>query len=140
MINDRDSLYSGNLKSVIRLLKNMIADMPDYKKKTVKNLSSYDLAAIAFHMSTNLNVPGYMKLALVEKTRAHLDLLNSIKAYRDTLDVPDGSRKIFNEESKTEALEVLTNEITDLATAIYEELRPYSATYDGSVILNKSVF
>ncbi len=140
MINDRDSLYSGNLKSVIRLLKNMIADMPDYKKRTVKNLSSYDLAAIAFHMNTDLNVPSYMKLALVEKARAHLAILNSVKAYRDTLDVPDGSRKIFNEESKTEALEILTNEISDLAKAIYEELKPFSHSYDANVILNKSVF
>ncbi|WP_165745023.1 hypothetical protein, partial [Pseudoalteromonas sp. Z9A6] len=140
MINDRDSLYSGNLKSVIRLLKNMIADMPDYKKRTAKNLSSYDLAAIAFHMNTDLDVPSYMKLALVEKARAHLAFLNSAKTYRDTLDVPDGSRKIFNEESKTEALEILTNEISDLAKAIYEELKPYSQRYDANVILNKSVF
>lgn len=140
MINDRDSLYAGNLKSVIRLLKNMIADMPDYKKKTVKSLSSYDLAAIAFHMNTDLNVPSYMKLALVEKTRAHLALLNSVKAYRDALDVPDGSRKIFNEENKTEALEILTNEVSDLAKAIYKELQPSSTIYDANVILNKSVF
>ena len=140
MINDRDSLYSGNLKSVIRLLKNMIADMPDYKKRTVKNLSSYDLAAIAFHMNTDLNVPSYMKLALVEKSRAYLEVLNSVKAYRDTLDVPDGSRKIFNEESKTEALDILTNEISDLAKAIYEELKPFSHSYDANVILNKSIF
>lgn len=140
MINDKDLLYSGNLKSVIRLLKNMIADMPDYKKKTVKNLSSYDLAAIAFHMNTDLNVPRYMELALVEKARAHLEILNSVKAYRDTLDVPDGSRKIFNEESKNEALEILTNEISDLAKAIYEELKPFSHSYDANVILNKSVF
>lgn len=140
LINDKDSLYSGNLKSVIRLLKNMIADMPDYKKRTAKYLSSYDLASIAFHMNKDLNVPSYMKLALVEKVRAHLALLNSVKAYRDSLDVPDGSRRIFNEENKTEALEILTNEISDLAKAIYEELRPFSTTYDANVILNKSVF
>lgn len=140
MINDRDSLYSGNLKSVIRLFKNMIADMPDYKKRIAKNLSSYDLAAIAYHMNADLNVPNYMKLALVEKARAHLALLNKAKLYRDTLDVPDGSRKIFNEEGKTDALEILANEISDLAKAIYEELRPFSKEYDANVILNKSVF
>lgn len=139
MINDRDSSCSGNLKSVIRLLKNMIADMPDYKKRVVKNLSSYDLAAIAFHMKDNLNVPGFMKLALVEKARSHLEILNSEKTFRDALNVPDGSRKIFNEEKKTEALEILTNEISDLARAIYEELKPYSHIYDANVILNKIV-
>lgn len=31
-INDKDATCSGNLKCVIRLMKNIIADMPDYKK------------------------------------------------------------------------------------------------------------
>jgi hypothetical protein len=140
MINDRDHIFSGNLKSVIRLLKNMIADMPDYKKVKAKKLSSYDLAAISYHMNQDLNVPQYMKLSLIEKTRAHLSLLNSVETYRNSLYVPDGSRKIFDNENKTEALEILTNEITDLATAIYKEIEPYSNGYNSSVILNKSIF
>lgn len=140
MINDRDRLYFGNLKCVIRLLKNMIADMPDYKKRVAKNLSSYDLAGIAFHMDQDLSMPTYMRLALIEKTRSHLSFLNSLKPYRDTLDVPDGSRKIFNSNEKVEALEILTKEITDLATSVYVELQPLGSTYDSSVILNKSVF
>ena len=140
MINDRDTQFSGNLKCVIRLMKNMIADMPDYKKRAAKKLSSYDLAAIAFHMNADLNVPQYMRLSLVEKTRVHLSLLNSAKTYRDTLDVPDGSRKIFNTDEKAGALEVLTSEITDLANAIYKELEPYKVGYDSNVILSKSVF
>jgi len=139
IVNDRDFKFSGNLKCVIRLLKNMVADMPDYKKMSVKKLTSYDLAAIVFHMDTGLNLPQYMRLALVEKTRAHLALLNSVKDYRDTLDVPDGSRKIFDTDEKAEALEILTNEITDLATAIFKELQPYKPAYDSNVILNKSI-
>lgn len=139
LINDRDLQYSGNLKCVIRLLKNIIADMPDYKRKIAKKLSSYDLAAIAYHMDKNLNASQYMRLSLVEKTRSHLYLLNSLKIYRDTLDVPDGSRKIFDMDEKSDALEVLTSEITDLSTAIYKELSPYSTVYDSDVILNKSV-
>ncbi|WP_444935249.1 hypothetical protein ACJJIW_11765 [Microbulbifer sp. JMSA004] len=140
MINDRDTQFSGNLKCVIRLMKNMIADMPDYKKRTAKKLSSYDLAAIAFHMNADLNVPQYMRLSLVEKMRAHLSLLNSFKSYRDTLNVPDGSRKIFNTDEKAEALDILTREITNLATAIYNELEPDKVGYDSNVILSKSVF
>ncbi|MEC6833595.1 hypothetical protein VXS06_17665 [Photobacterium toruni] len=140
MINERDDIFSGNLKSVIRLLKNMIADMPDYKKIKAKKLSSYDLAAIAYHMNQDLNVPLYMKLSLIEKTRAHLSLLNSIKTYRESLFVPDESRKIFDNEKKTEALQILTNEITDLAKAIYKEIEPYSNDYNSSVILNKSIY
>lgn len=139
MINDRDSLYFGNLKCVIRLLKNMIADMPDYKKRVAKNLSSYDLAGIAYHMDRDLSVPQHMRLALIEKARSHLYLLNYVKTYRDRLDVPDGSRKIFDSSKKSDALEILTNEITDLANSVYEELQPLGSTYDSSVILSKSV-
>jgi hypothetical protein len=84
LVNDRDALYGGNLKSVIRLMKNMIADMPDYKKRVVKQLSSYDLAAIGYHMNENLYAPYYMKLSLVEKTRAHLALLLAAKDYRSS--------------------------------------------------------
>lgn len=140
IINDRDVIYTGNLKCVIRLLKNVIADMPDYKKRTAKNLSSYDLAAIAYHMDTSLDVPQYMRLSLVEKTRAHLDILNSLKAYRDTLYVPDGTRKIFDNDDKTAALKILTDEMTYLSTAIYKDLKPYNEGYDSHVILNKSVY
>lgn len=139
MINDRDAIFSGNLKCAIRLLKNMIADMPDDKKKIAKKLTSYDLAAIVYHMNQDLNVATYMRLALVEKTRAHLALLNSIKSYRDSLVVPDGSRKIFDASEKEAALQVLTSEVTDLVSAIYKELKPYSTQYDSNVILNKSV-
>lgn len=35
-VNEKDAIYSGNLKSVARLLKNMIADMSDDKKNIVK--------------------------------------------------------------------------------------------------------
>lgn len=140
MINDKDFQYSGNLKCVIRLLKNMIADMPDYKKSVTKKLSSYDLAAIAFHMNENLSAPKYMRLSLVEKTRAHLDLLNTNKMYRESLYVPDGSRKIFDNEDKTKALDILANEISDLALAIYKELSPLGLIYDSNIILDKAVF
>jgi len=48
-VEDRDAMYSGNVKRVARLLKNMIADMPEYKKTVAKKLSSYDIAAIAYN-------------------------------------------------------------------------------------------
>ncbi|AZP14142.1 nucleotidyltransferase family protein [Undibacterium parvum] len=140
LVNDRDSKYAGNLKCVIRLMKNLIADMPDYKKRIAKRLSSYDLAAIGYHMGENLSLPTYMRLGLVEKIRAHLALLWEIKAYRDNLHVPDGSRKIFDDENKVAALEILTNEFTDLAKSIFQELKPFNSFYDSSAILNKAVF
>jgi len=138
-VNDRDSLYSGNLKCVVRLMKNMVADMPDYKKRVAKRLSSYDLAAIGYHMNKDLNLPSYMRLGLVEKTRSHLSLLLGEKEYRESIYVPDYSRKIFDTGEKTAALEILAKECEDLANAIFKELKPLQYGYDPSIILNKYV-
>lgn len=139
-INDRDSSYDGNLKCVIRLIKNMIADMPDHKKRTAKKLSSYDLAAISYHMNQSLQTPYYLKLSLVEKARSHLALLLALPEYRDSLFVPDQSRKIFNNEEKVEALSILSEEMNDLAYAIFKELKPLHSAYESDSILTKAIF
>lgn len=139
LISNKDDIYNGNLRNVIRLMKNMVADMPDYKKNVAKKLSSYDLAAIAYHMDSDLYISYEMRLGLVEKTRAHLHglLINSF--LRATLDVPDGSRKIFDTSEKLRALEVLTNEFTSLSESIFKDLNPLVETYDSRAILNKRV-
>jgi hypothetical protein len=139
LVNDRDTNYSGNLKCVVRLMKNMVADMPDYKKIVAKRLSSYDLASIGYHMNRDLELATYLRLGLVEKTRSHLSLLLGAKEYRETLDVPDGSRKIFDKEEKIAALKIIANEFDDLANSIFKELKPFQSTYDPSVIINKRV-
>lgn len=139
LINGRDFLYQGNLKRVIRLMKNMVADMPDYKKKVVKRLSSYDLAAIAYYMEGNLSVPIYMQLSLVEKTREHLNHLMDSWKYRNMLYVPDGSRKIFDRDDKVQALEILAKECSDLAESISQQIEPHYY-YDPSILQNKPVF
>ena len=139
-VNDKDALYDGNLKRVIRLMKNMVADMPDYKKRQAKKLTSYDLAAIGFHMDSSLQESPYNQLALVEKLRYHLDLLKVLEDYRDSLYVPDGTRKIFDSEDKKEALRILSQEVDDLATSIFKQLKPYDNTYDSESLKNKLVF
>ncbi|MGK0271056.1 MAG: hypothetical protein ACI88H_001709 [Cocleimonas sp.] len=140
-VNDRDQVYLGNLKKVIRLMKNQVADMPDYKKRVVKKLSSYDLMAIGYDMNEQLNCPYYMSLTLVERLRSHLSLLVASKALRDLLIVPDGSRNVFNTEDKIEALQILYSEVSDLAEAIYKSIRPLGQTlYDSKVLTEKAVF
>lgn len=140
-VNEKDALYSGNLKRVVRLMKNLVADMPDYKKRVAKNLSSYDLTAIGYEMNDQLQCPTYMSLALVEKLRNHLFLLYSFKSIRDLLIVPDGSRKVFDSEDKVEALGILYNEVSDLAASIYKSLQPYShLQYDANTLINKHVY
>ena len=140
LISDRDFIYNGNLRHVIRLMKNMIADMPEYKRNVANKLSSYDLAAIAYHMDSNLSLPFEMRLGLVEKTRAHLKSLLLNSSWRYSLDVPDGSRKIFDKTEKDQALEILEKEFTALAEALFKDIRPFiQSTYDSSVVLNKRV-
>jgi hypothetical protein len=139
VVNKKDAEYSGNLKCVIRLMKNMIADMPDNKKRIAKKLSSYDLAAIAFHMNEDLRLPSYMRLGLIEKTKSHLIYLRINEYYRNSLDVPDGTRKIFDNSEKISALEILSQEINDLAESIFKEIKPYASRYEPSIILEKIV-
>ena len=137
--SERDAQYSGNLKKVVRLLKNIVADMPAYKKNKAKALTSYDLAGIAYHMDERLNIPSYMSLALVEQSRDFIGLLKYSETYRNTLQVPDDTRKIFDKDSKTEALEILSKEIDDLAYSIFKELRPALESYDSDVITSKVI-
>lgn len=144
LISKRDDIYNGNLRSVIRLMKNMVADMPEYKKTKAKKLSSYDLAAIAYHMGYELNMPFNLRLGLVEKTRHHLNYLVLNKTLIDSLYVPDGSRKIFDDEKyteKVEALKILSSDMIDLAESIFKDISPYYSlgTYNGSLILNKKI-
>jgi len=140
LVHERDSIYSGNLKCCIRLIKNMVADMPEYKKSIAKKLTSYDLAAIGYHMNEELRVPSYMRLGLVEKIRAHLELLSISSEYRESLRVPDGSRVIFDESEKVSALKILHKEFSDLAKSIYSELAPYKTIYDSAIIMKKHVW
>ncbi len=140
-VNERDALYLGNLKRVVRLMKNLVADMPDEKKRVAKKLSSYDLTAIGYEMNEKLRCPIYMTLALVEKLREHLYTLYSFKNIRDSLIVPDGSRKVFDYDDKVDALGVLYNEVYDLAVSIYKTLHPFSySQYDAKAIINKVVY
>ena len=143
LISTRDGEYNGNLRSVIRLMKNVVADMPDYKKKKAKKLSSYDLAAIAYHMETQLYIPYELRLGLVEKTRKHLEKLIVDNSYRNSLLVPDKSRKIFNLEQdpeKLEALKILFSEIDDLAKLIHQDLAgAFQFDYNPDTVLNKKI-
>lgn len=138
-VDSKDNQYSGNLKKVIRLLKNIVADMPEYKKGKAKKLSSYDLAGIAYHMNDQLNVPYYLSLTLVEQTRIHLNSLSDNVDYRRGLKVPDDTRFIFDDDEKIDALEILAKEVEDLALSIFKELRPSAERYDSSLIKSKII-
>lgn len=138
-IDERDTVYSGNLKKVARLMKNVIADMPDYKKNKAKKLTSFDIASIAFSMNERLLCSQYLPLTLLENLRSYLLILSYLDEPRNSLMVPDESRKIFNSEEKTEALRILYTEINDLAIAVQKTISPYQEKYDGETLKRKQV-
>lgn len=137
LVNDKDEKYSGNLKCVVRFLKNIIADIDnDEKQKIAKKLSSYDLAAIGYHMNDELHVGyyqtqdefNYARLKLVNKTKKFLELLRDNAQYRNSLDVPDGTRKIFNNTEKNKALDILIDEIGSIEFEIFRFLMKHFGT------------
>lgn len=128
----------GGLRKVIRLLKNIRYDAtPEIK------LSSYDIASMAWHMSNvDLQVPFGVDLLLVERARSHLKFILEHAWYRDTLWVPDNSRKIFEKADTLSATARLYAEVDQLAKDIYSQLDPlghyYSRPY--SQVLAKAVY
>lgn len=138
-VNDRDAIYEGNLKKVARLMKNIIADMPQYKKEKAKKLTSYDIAGIAYAMDRDLACSRYLPLVLLENLRSYLLILSYLDEPRNSLVVPDETRKIFDSNEKVEAVKILYAEVNDLAESIQRVIAPYQSKYDGSLLKNKQV-
>lgn len=121
LVNEKDAIYSGNLKKCARLLKNLVADMPDYKNVKAKKLSSFDIVGICYNMDSLLNVSTYTPLALVDSVRTQLGRLRYIPEARN-IRVPDGSREVFDNPEKLEALEIIHDEVVSLAEALFRDI------------------
>jgi hypothetical protein len=138
LVQDKCNAASGALRKIIRLLKNL-----KYDADTKIDLASYDIAAIAWNMTeTQLFVPYGVDLLLVERARACLEIVTSSEQYRNSLWVPDGSRKIFDRPEKISATRQLGSEIDRLAKDIHKELDPLGALYNRAYYpasLNRSV-
>lgn len=129
---------SGALRKVIRLLKNLRFDATP-----AIELSSYDIAAIAWHMTqAELSVPFYVDLLLVERARLHLSFVVNNEWYSSGLLVPDGSRKIFDVPSKLEAASSLYSELERLASDIVNDLDPLAGVLSKarSQVLSRAIF
>ena len=138
-VHERDVHYNGNLKKVVRLMKNIVADMPDYKKNKAKKLSSYDIASIAFAMDDKLACSQYFPLVLLENLRSYLLIVAYLDEPRGSMMVPDESRKVFNTDDKLEAVKIIYGEINDLAIAIQKVISPLNENYDGTILKNKHI-
>lgn len=137
LIEDKCVNVRGGLRKCIRLLKNLRYDA----SKSI-DLSSYDIAAIAWHMlDQDLVVPFGVDLLLVERVRAHLKVMLDLPAYRATLQVPDGSRLIFDKPEKASALANLYKEVEQLSSDLAREINPLAAHagLPRSQVLNKAI-
>ncbi len=140
VINDRDSSYNGNLKKVCRLLKNLKADAEQSVMATLKPLSSYDIAGLAYHMSHKLRIPMYYELGLVSNTREFLlEVLSNDCAIGETLITPDGSRKILDSKVKKDAAIALTHELCKLHDDIAISLSPSNKEHGSMILKSKAV-
>lgn len=120
LVEQKDKLYNGNLKRLVRLLKNLIADMPDAKNVTARKLSSFDLVSIVYRMDDLLECEESAPLLLVDRLLKQLNRLANNSDLRASEKVPDESRVIFDDDSKVIALSVIRDEVQSLKDAISE--------------------
>lgn len=119
-VSDRDLLALGSLKKAIRLIKNIKADADSDIA-----LPSFDLAAVMFHADIDALRAGCVyELAILAETQRHLDFLYLHPERAKLLDVPDGTRRIFDSKEKIDALLILSNEVDKLLEAVANENTP----------------
>jgi hypothetical protein len=139
LINERDRVYFGNLKRVIRLVGNLIADMEPCRRMEVSCLIEQDVASIAYRMNHKLDMfPGNI-VGLIEQVRIHLQMLCDCDKSRNRVLLLDSGKQLFDCDAKVRALEVLHAEFCDLANAVHQVLSPSSGIHQPAVILNKHV-
>lgn len=117
LIESRCNQSSGCLRKSIRLLKNIKADAEN--EGTEIGLSSFDIAAMMYHCDiVNLTRGRYFELAILAETQRWLDWLwNNFDAAKQ-LDVPDGTRKIFDNDAKKGELLKLSCQVDTLLKAV----------------------
>lgn len=139
LVETKDQLYRGNLKKLVRLLKNLVADMPDTKKTQAEELSSFDLVSIVYSMNALLECSVYTPLLLVDRLLTKLNEFASDSSLRTVQKVPDDSRPIFDRDSKVTALGIIRDEVETLRNAIYSDLTGGSTFYDANKLVEKRI-
>lgn len=125
MINDKDQNTNGGTKKAIRLIKSLRNDA-DYEL----SLSSYDIASLVWHFdASRLSVSTFQELGIVALTLAAFKELSGDKAKAQSLNTPDGSRKIIDDEQKFRSVQILTSDLEELAIEIAREISPAYRMY-----------
>lgn len=116
-IAHKDNQTNGGLRKAARLMKSL-----KYDTEAI-DLSSYDIVSIAFRMPEgDLNIPKGHELTLLSSCHAFCVSLQQNAFLRDSLDVPDGHRKIFAAGHATlDGLNQLTAALGELVSDVLRE-------------------
>jgi len=117
-IHEKDQQSNSGLRKAIRLLKTL-----KYDTEPVLAISSYDVAALAYAAPlSDLNVALGQYLQLAINVNEFLKKCISDSTLRDSLDVPNGTRKIFGDKGASLAsLKALQGELDGLLGRINQE-------------------
>ena len=131
LLGDRDATTNAGLKKAIRLCKNVKSDA--IEEGTEIALPSFDIAAVMYHSDVAALSAGVAsELAILAETQRHLDALACNHERAKTLRVPDGSRFIFDTNTKLNALNRLSVEMDDLADEVAKEQSSLLMLYQKS--------
>ena len=130
-VADRDDNTLGGLRKSTRLMKSLKADSD---KKDM--LSSYDIVSIAYNMPVqSLLFPPPYELAIVQTTRDYCVSLRENDALRASIEVPNGTRKVFGSDGAN--CTQLINMIAELDQLIYDiasdAYRPFTKLQEARV-------
>lgn len=140
LINDADLQVNGNLKRVVRFIKNLQADALGVRADMLKKLNSFDVLSIAYDMRGELGIPSYHQLGLVALLSDRLRFMVLNRSYCEGVDTPDLTRKVFDHEDKYAGLSGLYLECKELADSLAAELNPLRTKSNREVLLSKAVF
>jgi len=130
LLDDKDILTGSNYKKVVRLLKTIKAD-----SEMGIDLSSYDIAALMYHMDNGEYRVGNLPLVLISKS---IDFLRNVAQqhdYRSQLMVPDGSRAIFQpNRNSNDDLQHLITELTSVYQDLLDDLKLSGGTIFKEIV------
>nr|WP_024966925.1 hypothetical protein [Pantoea sp. IMH] len=120
LITKRCDFTFGGLRKSIRMLKNIKADA---EAESIEiGLSSFDIASIMYHANLNNLQQGlYYELAILVETQRWLNWLWHNYEAAQELDVPDKTRKIFDNAEKKDELAKLSLQVDRLLLAVANE-------------------
>ncbi|MDM7303620.1 hypothetical protein QUH53_25860, partial [Klebsiella quasipneumoniae subsp. similipneumoniae] len=120
-IESRCNTTLGGLRKSIRLLKNIKAAA--HEANIEINLSSFDIASIMYHADMgNLLKGHFYELAILSETQRWLDWLWHNFDEAKKLEVPDGTRKIFDTDEKKGELLKLSLQVDEILKAVHNEM------------------